>query len=869
MNLIEINKNIASKLNNIKQIITEISNDTQNLSLPDQLACNVNTFCFTELDKINQIEDSQKKSDSFKEFLSDYYQAIKGTYFDYTCQSPLTDLLCDIAEYAAYIELGDNASEEDIAEKALTILMPGVKYSYQDPRMFGLAVEKPSEYLDLRTILKTHLLASDDGKLFLEPVWSNLILNSTHFLNATQTLEYTDEYLERVDRHSEATQALQIAREQKKSIESDQQTLLGQLNLLIQMLNFNSVDGIGKEEVGGSQGEQAIHNFLEYQKLVQDEIDFLNIPALNDELKLLRQMVGIYLEGEKAISSIETCFATRRNRLKDIIAINHQKLIEVSVAKDKKAELLESVNKDHDEKKKALLSNFEAQDDGAIQYSGIDSLPLTLSVLDAFKISIEPKHFDEVNNVLGHLTLESLKKLAENESFLDNLLASITEIEGAVTLCLATSIEKLDIFLPKLLNKFPKNELRYFLMPITNKDKLELIFNNILSNIESLEDLCSCLKNLSREQQKIICVQNESFINSLLEKNKVKDHLHSIVSIPDLLFIVIGMIPKENLLSLIKEKDGYGRTVLHLAAKHPQSLGMILDKLPESDRLNAVKEKDDDGRTVLHLAAKHPQSLGMILDKLPESDHLNAVKEKDNYGNTVLHLAANNPQSLGMILDLYPKSDRLNAVKEKDGYGRTVLHLAANNPQSLGMILDKLPESDRLNAVKEEDRYGNTVLHLAAKHPESLGMILDKLPESDHLNAVKEEDRYGNTVLHLAAKHPESLGMILDLYPKSDRLNAVKEEDGYGRTVLHLAAKHPESLGMILDKLPESDRLNAVKEEDRYGNTVLHLAANNPQSLGMILDLYPKSDRLNAVKEEDGYGRTVLHLAANNPQSLG
>lgn len=138
---------------------------------------------------------------------------------------------------------------------------------------------------------------------------------------------------------------------------------------------------------------------------------------------------------------------------------------------------------------------------------------------------------------------------------------------------------------------------------------------------------------------------------------------------------------------------------------------MILAFYPgPEEHLAAVQEKDGGGRSVLHLSVENPEALQVILSPLPKSDRLTAVQERDKDGNTVLHHALFNPESLQLILSSLGESDRLAALKEKNRYGRTVLQVAAKNPQSLETILSSLSLSDVMVLGRENPSIDFTVL---------------------------------------------------------------------------------------------------------------------------------------------------------------
>ncbi|WP_208123349.1 hypothetical protein, partial [Facilibium subflavum] len=217
---------------------------------------------------------------------------------------------------------------------------------------YGIDVDfKPSR---LQDILKANLLVQDKNEAYLEPFWSVLIKEGNNkFINSTVVSSYTKDYLARVYNHSDKMQKVKDAKTYKETIENDDDNLLGQLNLLIKNLKFNSVNGVGQETVAGSQGELALHHFIDYLTKVKDQVAHLNNTALNQELKLLRQMVGKYAPGEAQIPEIETCFATRAQKLQEVISALKKDLANISVSKQDKAQLVQEANEKYESAVKA------------------------------------------------------------------------------------------------------------------------------------------------------------------------------------------------------------------------------------------------------------------------------------------------------------------------------------------------------------------------------------------------------------------------------------------------------------------------------------------------------------------------------------
>lgn len=202
------------------------------------------------------------------------------------------------------------------------------------------------------------------------------------------------------------------------------------------------------------------------------------------------------------------------------------------------------------------------------------------------------------------------------------------------------------------------------------------------------------------------------------------------------------------------------RDMILEAVRYDVMLTKMLRTIPESQRLQMVNQRDFYGSTLLHDAARSGNfaSIKVLLDLYPQSQHWHVVSKKGSLGMTVLHHAtfSGNCESVRFILALYPETEqRIQAVSVQDEHGRTALHYAARvgNIELIQLLLGSLPESERFQIVGMQDRSGRTVLHHASgfARTDPVGAskatkaVLDLLPESTHLQPQSIRDRNKNT----------------------------------------------------------------------------------------------------------------------------
>lgn len=263
----------------------------------------------------------------------------------------------------------------------------------------------------------------------------------------------------------------------------------------------------------------------------------------------------------------------------------------------------------------------------------------------------------------------------------------------------------------------------------------------------------------------------------------------------------------------VTEKDNHGYTLLHYAATYPESIRVILGFLPKSDLMKALKDKNCHNETVLHIASENYESLLAILEILPKNmrmEALDAVKFQ-----AFLHNQAGNPEHLKRILQLLPENELFKVINFPDHNrkDKTVLHLAMLHPESMQVILDFFPEDKLLESLKVLDRDGQPVIWSATNNLSTLLVILEHLPENQRFEAVQIKNSAGMPLIYFVAGcYPATIQRMLELIPRGERLAALQTSMN-SWNVLSLIEDKPETLKSTISLVLSPEQFNEFESE--------------------------------------------------------
>ena len=406
-------------------------------------------------------------------FLNSNWHLVKSTMLCYTAQPKhaATKLMTSLADSVAYRQ----TSTASLLEKTLSALMPGsyfdenIKSSITSANIFNTTTESettsdsettcvttsPEPRLTVQQVLTSHIL-SDSGT-YLIPIWTLLaVINPEVTLDNVQIFNYhyqyednesntyiTAEEFQRLENHSDSSLQLIQAKRHLSALLLDKSDLYGQLISLATELNLYSVKGIGEEKVASRQAEIAIRKFFDYYKLLSTE-KIEDLPPelqtkLNIEIQYLRKCIGKYLPGEKHITPLDTCLATRRKKLLEAIKGSEAELSAITIEGEQKSSIFVRSQRTLTTQAQQLNSDFYSGN-----YQGQDALPLNINILKELNIDVKIPSLDDLIFLLQSLNTAELMLLNREFGFLEKANTLIKNIDDLVTLHLSV---KPDVFL--------------------------------------------------------------------------------------------------------------------------------------------------------------------------------------------------------------------------------------------------------------------------------------------------------------------------------------------------------------------------------------------------------------------------------------
>lgn len=406
-------------------------------------------------------------------FLNSNWHLVKSSMLSYTAQPKhaVTKLMTSLAGSVAYSQ----TSTASLLEKTLSALMPGIyfdeniKSSITSANIFDTTTESettsdsettcvttsPEAGLTAQQVLTSHIL-SDSGT-YLIPIWTLLaVINPEVTLDNVQIFNYhyqyedneantyiTAEEFQRLENHSDSSLQLIQAKRHLSALLLDKSDLYGQLISLATELNLYSVKGIGTEKVASRQAEIAIRKFFDYYKLLSTEKIEALPPELqtklNIEIQYLRKCIGKYLPGEKHITPLDTCLATRRKKLLEAIKGSEAELSAITIEGEQKSSIFVRSQRTLTTQAQQLNSDFYSGN-----YQGQEALPLNINILKELNIDVKISSLDDLIFLLQSLNSAELMLLNREFHFLEKANTLIKNIDDLVTLYLSV---KPDIFL--------------------------------------------------------------------------------------------------------------------------------------------------------------------------------------------------------------------------------------------------------------------------------------------------------------------------------------------------------------------------------------------------------------------------------------
>ncbi len=205
---------------------------------------------------------------------------------------------------------------------------------------------------------------------------------------------------------------------------------------------------------------------------------------------------------------------------------------------------------------------------------------------------------------------------------------------------------------------------------VGHSDSLKIILDKLL-HVASCQDfdlLISILDTCPEDQRLSVLTKKGPDGNIAL-------HLAITHENPTDVTRILEKLPQKDILAVVTEKNQYGCSILHYAAvKGVDALRQVLVMIPKENRLSAVKDRNEiqfDGKNVLVYMTSYPGGIQMILSLLSEEERIDAVVCKIyeyNYTNVLLNVAIfsvmeEDLKLLKVVMEMLPARDRFVAIE--------------------------------------------------------------------------------------------------------------------------------------------------------------------------------------------------------------
>ncbi len=417
-------------------------------------------------------------------------------------------------------------------------------------------------------------------------------------------------------------------------------------------------------------------------------------------------------------------------------------------------------------------------------------------------------------------------------------------------------------------NKFSLNKMREYLTTKSKELNLEAEMKIVIDMVQSMQDDNPALrpsdlaiaKTLNRARLVILGKEREEQNDFDVDAQNIEEFFAAI-KVGNLEYIVEKCNPE-----LLAELDIEGLTALGVAIKYGKYdiAQYLLGKYSDEKKEAAVRQTDGNGRTLLHLAilAKNADLVKLLLENGADAN------ERDADHRTPLNCAISMRCGLEIVKNLLDKGANIGA---KDNHGRYPVEMAIAHHCDLDVVNHFLGKD--IISIKDKRLVPPLYLHFAAlggnvavaKHLIELGF---------DLNA---QNLKGRTPLDFAARagQSEMAKLLLQKGANRGEENIAKKKfheltGPDGNTLLHLA--------IINDDIELAELLIAsgakVNGRNSAGMTPLHLATNccNLKFIQLLLEnnanpnIEDKSgrrfhERTFSQDKKNVEKKTLLHIA--------
>ncbi len=307
------------------------------------------------------------------------------------------------------------------------------------------------------------------------------------------------------------------------------------------------------------------------------------------------------------------------------------------------------------------------------------------------------------------------------------------------------------------------------------------------------------------------------------------------------------------------QKDWNGAPTILLAAKELAPpigrenesrlafIPRVLALLPEDERIAVLTERECNGKTLLHWAAQSFPALVDACLNCVSAEHRDALlAEKNKAGETVSECVANyiDPELARPLWDMEVGKQ----YKEKNiGIARACLE-----PLSTLQIRQLLRRSDG---------HQTAFYHLCQTFPDTISTILGMLSAEDRMLVLQEKGSNGETALHVAVgcNQLDLIRDCLESLSVEQRAVVLGEKDSKGRTVANLIQEYGSDY--LKEATPKGAALVASLSQpgDHFHDTVTMLGGTVQKTKANGTFLKAETGVGLKITRVDKKGTTITH----------
>lgn len=259
-----------------------------------------------------------------------------------------------------------------------------------------------------------------------------------------------------------------------------------------------------------------------------------------------------------------------------------------------------------------------------------------------------------------------------------------------------------------------------------------------------------------------LCKDWQSLL-SLYDGEEVRTVGELIINKPESLTALLKLVPPEERLQFLTEKDELGSRIIFKLGSHIDKLKPVFEELRPEDRSALIGFTDRDGKNLLH-RSEYPSTVS-FLQPFCTRMHL---EQRDKNGDSPLHRFHLNPEIMQCLLEPWQTDERKALLSIKNHRNESALETAIEYAPSLKVILELIPQEERFSFLGEgvgtREAFSNTFWQKCLKNPESFAIALNSLPPTERFPALMLKNWLGNNTIGMLCSQQSHVLIFQHMY---------------------------------------------------------------------------------------------------------